>query len=66
MDDHIYFSDEEISLKKKIQDSIRHFFQVYEEFCLNKTNRDLDVHNHFQEIRRNIDLHREKLKGENR
>jgi hypothetical protein len=62
LDDHIYFSDEEISLKKKIQDSIRTFFQVYEEFCLNKTNRDLDVHNHFQEIRRNIDLHREKLK----
>ena len=62
LDEHICFSDEEISLKKQIQDSIRTFFQVYEEFCLNKTNRDLDVHNHFQEIRRNIDLHREKLK----
>jgi hypothetical protein len=62
LDEHVYFSDEEISLKKQIEDSIRKFFQMYEEFCLNKTNRDLDVHNHFQEIRRNIDLHREKLK----
>jgi hypothetical protein len=62
LDDHGYLNDEEISLKKKIEDSIRTLFQMYELFTLNKTNRDLDVHNHFQEIRRNIDLHRETLK----
>jgi hypothetical protein len=62
LDDHGYLNDEEFALKKQIEDSIRTFFQMYEEFSLNKTNRDLDVHNHFQEIRRNIDLHREKLK----
>jgi hypothetical protein len=60
--DLLFLSDEEVSLKNKIEESIRTFFQMYEEFNLNKTNRDLDVHNHFQEIRRNIDLHREKLK----
>ena len=62
LDEHVYLSDEGVSLKKQIEESIRKFFQLYEEFTLNKTNRDLDVHNNFQEIRRNIDLHREKLK----
>jgi hypothetical protein len=66
LDEHVYLSDEGVSLKKQIEESIRKFFQLYEEFTLNKTSLDLDVHNHFQEIRRNIDLHREKLKGENR
>ena len=46
----------------KIQDSIRQFFQMYEQFTLNKTNRDLDVHEHFQEIRFKLDEHREELK----
>jgi hypothetical protein len=62
LSEHVYFSDEEILLKKKIEDSIRTFFQMYEEFCLNKTNRDLDVHNHFQDIRFKLDEHREHLK----
>jgi hypothetical protein len=62
LDDHVYLSKEELSSKKQIQDSIRQFFQMYEQFTLNKTTLDMDVHNHFQEIRRNIDLHREKLK----
>jgi len=62
IDDHVYLSDEEFSLKKKIQDSIQMFFQMYEEFCLNKTSIDSDVHNHFQEIRFKLDEHREKLK----
>jgi hypothetical protein len=46
----------------KIEDSIRQFFQMYEQFTLNKTNRDLDVHEHFQEIRFQLDEHREELK----
>jgi hypothetical protein len=62
LDKLLYLNDEEISLKKQIQESIQTFHQMYEQFCLNKTNRDLDVHEHFQEIRRGIDLHREKLK----
>jgi hypothetical protein len=62
LDQLLYLSDEEVSLKKQIEDSIRTFFQMYEEFCLNKTTLDLDVHNHFQEIRFKLDEHREELK----
>jgi hypothetical protein len=62
LDDQVYLSDDDFSLKKQIQDSIRKFFQMYELFTLNKTNRDLDVHNHFQEIRFKLDEHREELK----
>ena len=38
LDDHVYFSDEEFSLKKQIEESIRKFFQMYEQFTLNKTS----------------------------
>ncbi len=62
LDEHVYLSDEELSLKKQIEDSIRQFFQMYEQFTLNKTNLDLDVHEHFQEIRFKLDEHREELK----
>jgi hypothetical protein len=53
---------EEFALKKQIEDSIRTFFQSYEQFTLNKTRINLDVHNHFQEIRFKLDEHREVLK----
>ena len=46
----------------QIQDSIRKFFEIYEEFCLNKTTLDLNVHNHFTEIRFKLDEHHEELK----
>jgi hypothetical protein len=62
LEDFLFLSDEEFSLKTKIEDSIRQFFQIYEEFTLNKTKLDLDIHNHFQEIRFQLDEHREKLK----
>jgi len=62
LDDQAYLSDEEFSLKNNIQDSIRKFFQMFEEFTLNKTRIDLDVHNHFTEIRFKLDEHREELK----
>jgi hypothetical protein len=62
LDELLYLSDEEFSLKNKIEDSIRTFFQMYEQFTLNKTSIDLDVHEYFQEIRFKLDEHREKLK----
>jgi len=62
IDDHVYLSDEEFSLKKQIEESIRQFFEMYEQFTLNKTKLDLDVHNHFKEIRFQLDQHREELK----
>jgi hypothetical protein len=62
-DDQLYLSDEEISLKQKIEDSIRNYFQLNEEFLLKKTSLDLNCHNHFQELRFQIDEHREELKA---
>ena len=62
LDEKVYLSDEEISLKEKIEESMKVFYKMYEEFILNKTKLDLDGHNHFQEVRRQIDLYREQLK----
>jgi hypothetical protein len=62
-DDQLYLSDEEISLKQKIEDSIRNYYQLYEEYLLGKTSLDLNCHNHFQELRFQIDEHREELKA---
>ncbi len=62
IDQLVYLSDEKISLKKQIQDSIQKLFQMYEQFTLNKTALDLHVHEHFQEIRFKLDEHREVLK----
>jgi hypothetical protein len=55
-------SDNEKCLKKQIDESIRDFYKLYEEFCLSKTSLDSDVYNHLHELRFLIDEHREKLK----
>jgi hypothetical protein len=62
LDEKVYLSNEEIGLKEKIEESIKVFYKMYEEFILNKSKLDLDCHNHFQEVRCQIDLHRENLK----
>jgi hypothetical protein len=62
LDELLFLSDEEFTLKKQIEDSIKAFFQMFEQFTLNKTNCDLDVHNHFTELRFKLDEHREELK----
>jgi hypothetical protein len=62
-DDQHYLSDEEISLKQNIEDSIRNYFQLNEEYLFGKTSLDLNCHNHFQELRFQIDEHRENLKA---
>jgi len=58
----IYLSDEEIVLKKKIEDSIKFFFGIYELFTLNKNYLDSECQDHFQELKRQLDMHREKIK----
>ena len=35
---------------------------MYEQFSLSKNGLNSDCHNHFQEVRRQLDIHREKLK----
>ena len=62
IEDKSYLSEEEINLKKNLEESIRKFFGFYDEFILNKSKVDTDVFNHFQELRFQIDEHRERLK----
>ncbi len=38
------------------------FFEFYDEFVLNKNKIETDVFDHFQELRFQIDEHREELK----
>ena len=57
-----YLSQEGKSLKQGLEDSIRKFFEFYDEFQQNRTKLDLDVFDHFHEMRFQIDQHREELK----
>jgi hypothetical protein len=63
LEDKSYLSEEEINLKQNLEESIRKFFGFYDEFILNKSKVDTDVFNHFQELRFQIDEHRERLKA---
>jgi hypothetical protein len=63
IEDKSYLSEEEINLKTNLEESIRKFFVFYDEFILNKSKVDTDVFNHFQELRFQIDEHRERLKA---
>jgi len=55
-------SEEETSLKQDLEASIRKFFEFYDEFIQNKAILESDLFEHFQELRFQIDEHREKLK----
>ena len=62
INDQMFLNDKEISLKQQIEESFRVFYQMYDTFSLSKTKLDLDCHEHFQGIRFQLDMHREKLK----
>ncbi len=57
-----YLSQEEIELKRGLEDSIKNFYQFHDEFIQNRTKLESNVFDHFQEIRFQIDEHREELK----
>jgi hypothetical protein len=57
-----YLSEDEMSLKHDLDESIRKLFQFYDEFNQNKTNRESLGSRQFEEIRSQIDQHRDKLK----
>jgi hypothetical protein len=57
-----YLNKEEMSLKHELEDSIRKFFDLFSEFNENRTQLDMDVYNHYQELRFQIDEHRERIK----
>ena len=62
LDDKAYLNEEEKALKQKIEESIKVFYEMYDEFISSKAKLDFDCHEHFQEIRFQLDLHREKFK----
>jgi hypothetical protein len=57
-----YLSGEERSLKQELEDKIRKFFQFYDDFVQTREKIDSVVFEYFQEMRNQIDEHREKLK----
>jgi hypothetical protein len=57
-----HLCDEEIVIEKASKDSLVEFYQLLDELRQDKTSLNVDIHDHFQEIRRNIDLQREELK----
>jgi hypothetical protein len=59
---HSYLNETEIKLKHELEVSIKKLFEFYDEFSQNRTKLDMDVFDHFQEIRFKIDQHREELK----
>ena len=59
-----YFSDDEKSLKNQLEQSLRDFLDLHEQFHEVKNSIDSNCGNHFQEIRRKIDVQREELKDQ--
>jgi hypothetical protein len=57
-----FLSEEELSLKKVLEESMQKYFELYEVFVQNKSILETVVYNHFQEMRFEIDEHREQLK----
>jgi hypothetical protein len=60
----IYLIGEEKSLKNSLKESIQSFFSLLFQLEQDKSLAILDGYNHFQEIRRKIDLQREELKDQ--
>jgi hypothetical protein len=57
-----YLSGEERSLKQELEDKIRKFFEFYvDDFVQTREKIDSVVFEYFQEMRNQIDEHREKL-----
>ena len=62
---YLKFSNKEEEIKilqQKIEESIKVFYEMHDEFISNKNGLDLKCHNHFHEIRFQLDIHRERLK----
>jgi len=57
-----YLGEEETRLKQEFEEAVKKFFELYDQYEQNKTQLDTDVFNHFQEMRFQIDEHRERLK----
>jgi len=57
-----HLSDVEMLSKATSKESLVEFYQLLDVLRQDKTSLNADIHNHFQEIRRKIDVQREELK----
>ena len=62
LDSEIYLSEEEKSLKYSLDEFIVILHHLSDEYQQTKLKLNLECHEHFQEIRRLIDIHREQIK----
>jgi hypothetical protein len=62
---HSYLRSKELRLKQQLEISIKKFYQYYDEFIHNQSKLESDVFDHFQEMRFQIDEHREMLRENN-
>jgi len=60
LESDVFLTQEEQRLKKQIRSTIVERINNNAKFIQNKNNLELECYNHFQEIRRQIDLHREE------
>jgi hypothetical protein len=62
IENKIFLNEEEILIKEKMEETFTVFYKMCDKFYLNKSKLSLDCFNHFQEIRFQIDQHREVTK----
>jgi len=62
IESHSYLSEEEFRLKQELEEAIQKFFEFYDELNQNKSKLESDVFDHFEEMRFQVDEHRENLK----
>ena len=58
-----YLNENEKNMKRSVETSFQIQCQLHSEFKSNKVALDLECHEHFQEMRRTIDIHREEMKA---
>ena len=58
-----YLSKDERKEKKSLEKAFEKFENLYQEFIKIKDSLETECHDHFSEMRRNIDLRREELKS---
>jgi hypothetical protein len=62
IESHSHLSDQELGLKQELEESIKKFFEFYDQFDQNKTKLESNIFDHFHEMRFKIDEQREELK----
>jgi hypothetical protein len=59
---HSHLSNEETDLKQQLENSIKKFFDFYDEFTINRTKLESSIYDHFHEMRFQVDEHSEESK----